>query len=56
MMSHCLVREDALNRFENGEYHYLISKAQLENKKPIKTFLKTGGTGFWIYENKNFKE
>ena len=51
MMSHCLVREDALNRFENGQYHYLISKAQLENKKPIKTFLKTGGTGFWIYEN-----
>jgi hypothetical protein len=52
MMSHCLLREDALNRFENGQYHYLISKAQLENKKPIKTFLKTGGTGFWVYENK----
>ena len=53
MMSHCLVREDALQRFETGEYHYLISKAQLDNKKPLKTFLKTGGTGFWVYENKN---
>ena len=53
MMSHCLVREDALKRFEAGQYHYLISKAQLDNKKPIKTFLKTGGTGFWVYENKN---
>lgn len=52
MMSHCLVREDALRRFENGEYHYLISKAQLDNKKPLKTFLKTGGVGFWVYENK----
>ena len=53
MMSHCLVREDALKRFDEGKYHYLISKAQLDNKKPIKTFLKTGGTGFWVYENKN---
>lgn len=52
MMSHCLVREDALNRFENGQYHYLISKAQLADKKPVKTFLKPGGTGFWVYENK----
>jgi hypothetical protein len=56
MMSHCLVREDALNKFENGQYHYLISKAQLENKKPFKTFLKTGGTGFWVYENKKAQE
>jgi hypothetical protein len=55
MMSHCLVREDALSRFDNGQYHYLISKAQLDNKKPIKTFLKTGGTGFWVYENKGFQ-
>jgi hypothetical protein len=55
MMSHCLLREDALSRFDNGQYHYLISKAQLDNKKPLKTFLKTGGTGFWVYENKNFK-
>lgn len=52
MMSHCLVREDALCRFAKGQYRYLISKAQLEGKKPIKTFLKTGGTGFWVYENK----
>ena len=52
MMSHCLVRENALRRFENGQYHYLISKAQLEHKKPLKTFLKTGGTGFWVYEYK----
>jgi hypothetical protein len=56
MMSHCLVREDALSRFANGHYRYLISKAQLENKKPIKTFLKTGGTGFWVYENNNTLE
>jgi hypothetical protein len=55
MMSHCLVREDALLKFDNGQYHYLISKAQLDNKKPIKTFLKTGGTGFWVYENKDFQ-
>jgi hypothetical protein len=55
MMSHCLVREDALSKFENKQYHYLISKAQLDNKKPIKTFLKTGGTGFWVYENKGFQ-
>lgn len=52
MMSHCLVREDALKRFEVGQYQYLISKSQLDNKKPLKTFLKTGGTGFWVYEYK----
>ena len=53
MMSHCLVSEDALKRFEAGQYRYLISKSQLDHKKPLKTFLKTGGNGFWVYEYKN---
>jgi hypothetical protein len=55
MMSHCLVKQDAISRFEKGEYHYLISKNQLENKIPIKKFLKPGGSGFWVYENQDFK-
>ena len=50
MMSHCLVRENALNRFEQGKYHYLISKIKLKNKIPFVAFAKIGGTGFWVYE------
>ena len=56
MMSHCLVRENALRRFEQGQYHYLISRIKLGNKLPCKTFMKTGGVGFWAYEYKNFRK
>jgi hypothetical protein len=52
MMSHCLLRGDALQKFEEGKYHYLISKSKLGDKVPLKKFIKPGGTGFWVYESK----
>lgn len=46
-MSHCLVQEDALKRFDQGEFHYLVTKIKLLNHIPIKSF----GESFWVYEN-----
>ena len=52
-MSHCYVENEALNRFKEGKYHYLISQVQMPDLKPVKSFLKGGGDIFWAYEFKN---
>ena len=51
-MSHCYVQSEALKRFQEGKYHYLISQIQLPDLKPIKSFLKSGGDIYWAYEFK----
>jgi len=51
-MSHCLTKVEALNRFREGKYNYLVSKEQLSDIKPLKHFLKGGGEIFWVYEFK----
>ena len=51
-MSHCYVESEALNRFKEGKYHYLISQVQMPDLKPVKSFLKGGGDIFWAYEFK----
>ena len=52
-MSHCYVKTEALKRFQEGKYHYIISQVQLPDLKPVKSFLKSGGEIFWAYEFKN---
>ena len=52
-MSHCYERNDALKRFVEGKYHFIISKEQIPNAKPIKSFLQGGGDNFWAYEFRN---
>ena len=52
-MSHCFEESEALNRFNEGKYQYVVSKIQMPNLKPIKSFLKGGGDNFWAYEFKN---
>jgi hypothetical protein len=54
-MSHCYVQNEALKRFNEGKYHYLISQVQMSNLKPIKSFLKGGGEIFWVYEFRETK-
>ena len=54
-MSHCYVEKEALNRFYEGKYHFIVSQIQLPNLKPIKSFLKRGGEIFWAYEFKEAK-
>ena len=49
-MSHCYVESEALNRFKEGKYHYIISQVQIPDLKPVKSFLKGGGDIFWVYE------
>ena len=51
-MSHCYVESEALNRFKEGKYHYIISQVQIPDLKPVKSFLKGGGDIFWVYEFK----
>ncbi len=51
-MSHCYVESEALNRFKEGKYHYIISQVQVPDLKPIISFLKGGGDIFWVYEFK----
>lgn len=49
-MSHCYVQNEALKRFEEGNYRYIVSQEKIPNLKPIKSFLKGGGEIFWAYE------
>ena len=51
-MSHCYVESEALNRFKEGKYHYIISQVQIPDLKPVKSFLKGGGDVFRVYEFK----
>ncbi|PWK26514.1 hypothetical protein LV89_02359 [Arcicella aurantiaca] len=51
-MSHCLVQQEAFNNFAAGKYHYLVTKQNLSEYTPIKTFMKSGGDSFWVYEFK----
>lgn len=51
-MSHCYVKDEALIRFSEGKYRYIVSQEQLPNNKPIKSFLKPGSEIFWVYEFK----
>ena len=51
-MSHCLVQQEAFKNFANGKYHYLITKQNLSEYSPVKTFTKSGGDSFWVYEFK----
>ena len=52
-MSHCYEKTEALARFNQGKYRYLLSKEQVGSLKPIKSFLKGGGEMYWAYEYKN---
>jgi hypothetical protein len=52
-MSHCYEKMEALKRFSEGKYHYVVSKEQIGSLKPIKSFLKSGGDIYWAYEYKN---
>ena len=55
-MSHCYVQKEALERFNQGKYRYVVSKVQIANLIPVASFLKGGGDIFWAYEfkaNKN---
>jgi hypothetical protein len=54
-MSHCYVQNEALKRFNEGNYRYIVSHEQIPNLKPIKSFLKGGGEIFWAYEFKIIK-
>ena len=51
-MSHCLLKTEALKRFQEGKYRYIISKEQIPNLIPLKSFIKSGGDIFWAYEFK----
>ena len=51
-MSHCYVRNEALNRFKQGKYHYIVSQVKLPDLKPVNSFLKSGGEIYWAYEYK----
>jgi hypothetical protein len=51
-MSHCLVQQEAFKNFAAGKYHYLVTKQNLSEYTPIKTFMKSGGDSFWVYEFK----
>jgi len=52
-MSHCILKTEALKRFQEGHYHYIISKEKIPNLTPIKSFIKNGENIFWAYEFKN---
>jgi hypothetical protein len=52
-MSHCLVKEEAIQKFQAGKYHYLITKEKIAQYNAIKSFEKGGGDSFWVYEYKN---
>jgi hypothetical protein len=49
-MSHCYVQNDALKRFGEGKYKYIVSHEQITYLKPVKSFIKGGGDIFWAYE------
>ena len=52
-MSHCILKNQALKRFQDGNYKYIISKDQIQNLIPVKSFTKGGGEIFWAYEYKS---
>lgn len=52
-MSHCYVQNEALERFKNGKYHYIVSQQQMLNLTPIKSFLNGDGEKFWAYQFKD---
>lgn len=54
-MSHCYEESEGLKRFNEGKYRYIVSKIQMPNLKPIKSFLKGGGDNFWAYEFKDIE-
>lgn len=51
-MSHCYVKNEALTRFREGKYGYIVSQEKLPSLKPIMSFLKGGGEIFWAYDFK----
>lgn len=51
-MSHCYIKDEALTRFREGKYGYLVSQEKLPTLTPIKSFLKSGGEIFYAYEYK----
>ncbi len=51
-----MVRDEAYQKFEENQYHYLISAKQLAKYKPIKAFDKDGGAKYWVYEQKGFNK
>jgi hypothetical protein len=53
-MSHCILKSEAMNGFNEGKYHYLVSDEKLSRLHPIKSFETVGGISFWIYENSNY--
>ena len=52
-MSHCILQDQALKRFQAGNYKYIISKDQIPNLTPVKSFTRGGGIMFWAYEFKS---
>ncbi len=54
-MSHCILKDQALRSFQAGKYKYIISKDQIPNLTPVKSFIKNGGDIFWAYEFKSVK-
>ena len=52
-MSHCILQEQALKRFQTGNYKYIISKDQILNLTPVKSFTRGNGIMFWAYEFKS---
>ena len=51
-MSHCYIKDEALTRFREGKYGYLVSQEKLPTLTPIKSFLKSGGEIFYAYKYK----
>jgi hypothetical protein len=49
-MSHCYVQNEALKRFKEGNYRYIVSHEQIPSLSPVKSFIKGGGDIFWAYE------
>jgi hypothetical protein len=52
-MSHCYEKTEALKRFNQGKYHFVVTKEQIGSLKPFKSFTKGGGDIYWAYEYKN---
>lgn len=51
-MSHCYEKSEALKRFQEGKYHYIVSQVQMPGFRLINSFLKAGGDIYWAYEFK----
>lgn len=56
MMSHCMLRDEAIKKFDENQFHYLVSAKPLKNFQAIKSFDKDGGGKYWVYEQKGFKK